>query len=127
MTVRALLTAPELYTVGAAVNGVYDFVDHGATGLEGYLGLPADNPEGYAAGSSLTLADRLEGELLLMHGTADVNATFSATMKLVDALLRAGKRFDLMVLPGQNHHYEGYALDYRRDAVRRHLQEHLRP
>jgi len=127
MTVRALLTAPELYRVGVAANGVYDFVDHGATGLEGYLGLPEDNPKGYAAGSSLTLADRLEGQLLLMHGTADINATFSATMKLVDALARAGKPYNLIVLPDQNHHYEGYALDYRKEAIRRHLQEHLKP
>jgi len=127
MTVRALLTAPDLYKAGVAANGVYDFVDHGATGLEGYLGLPEDNPEGYAAGSSLTLVDRLEGQLLLMHGTADVNATFSATMKLVDALARAGKPYNLIVLPDQSHHYEGYALEYRKEAIRRHFQEHLQP
>ena len=125
MTIRALLTAPDLYRVGVAVNPVYDFYDHGATGLEGYMDLPENNPEGYAAGSSLALADRLEGKLLLMHGTADVNATFSTTMKMVDALARAGKPYDLIVLPGQTHHYQGYALDYRREATRRYFQENL--
>ena len=125
MTVRALLTAPDLYKVGVAVNPVYDFVDHGATGLEGYMDLPENNPEGYAAGSNLALADRLQGHLLLMHGTADANATFSATMKMVDALARAGKPYDLIILPGQTHHYQGYALDYRREATRRYFQEHL--
>lgn len=127
MTVRALLTAPEVYHAGVATNPVYDFFDHGATGLEGYLGLPQDHLEAYEQGSNLRLAHRLEGELLLIHGTSDVNATFSATMKMADALIRAGKFFDLIVLPEQDHHYQGYAWDYRLEAHRRFFARHLKP
>lgn len=127
MTVRALLTAPDVYRVGVAASPVYDFYDHGATGLEGYLGLLEDNPEGYEAGSNLKLVENLRGKLLLMHGTLDANATFSATMKMVDALTRAGKPYDLIVLPDQRHHFEDHAWDYRLEAHRRYFQEHLPP
>ena len=69
MTIRALLTAPEKYRVGCALYPAADLVDHIAQAIEPYLGLLEDNAEAYRAGSSLNLADRLEGNLLLIHGT----------------------------------------------------------
>ena len=91
MTVRAMVLAPETYDVGVSLYPVVDMYDHMSQAFEAYMGLPEDRPEAFEYGSSLRLADQLEGDLLLIHGTSDVNATFSATMKMVDALNRAGK------------------------------------
>ena len=75
-TVRAMLTAPDLYKVGVAICPVYDFDDHLAVAIEPYMGLPVDRPEAYRAASNLDIAHKLQGKLLMIHGTSDVNATF---------------------------------------------------
>jgi dipeptidyl aminopeptidase/acylaminoacyl peptidase len=126
---RALLTAPEVYHVGVAVCPAADLYGK-ATVMEQYMGLPETNQEGYAFASNARLAEHLIGKLLLVHGTADVNAPISETMKLVDALIQAGKPFDLLVLPNHDHQIlraPGPRGEYARDAIRRYLREHLRP
>ena len=125
MTVRALVLEPDFYDVGVAVNGVYDIHDQNAWAIEPYMDRPWENPEGYEYGSSLRLADQLKAKLLLIHGTSDVNATFSATMKLVEALIRAGKPHDLIVVPEQPHWFTGQSAEFTDAARRRYFQEHL--
>jgi dipeptidyl aminopeptidase/acylaminoacyl peptidase len=127
-TVRSLLLAPELYRVGVAICPVYDIHDQNAFAIEPYMGLPVDRPAAYAAGSSLAIADRLEGRLLMIQGTADVNATFSATMKMCEALARAGKPYDLAVLPGADHEFLAageHHVRYVRAATLRYFRDHL--
>jgi len=125
MTVRALVLEPDFYDVGVAVNGVYDIHDQNAWAIEPYMDRPWENPEGYEYGSSLRLADQLKAKLLLIHGTSDVNATFSATMKLVEALIRAGKPHDLIVVPEQPHWFTGQSAAFTDAARRQYFQEHL--
>jgi dipeptidyl aminopeptidase/acylaminoacyl peptidase len=127
MTIRGLLLAPDLYRVGVSIMPVVDLYDHMATPLEAYMGLPASNPKGYADGSSLSRVGDLRGRLMLIHGTSDVNATFSATMKTVEALTRAGKPYDLVVVPELNHSLGGPSRDYWMERMWRFLDEHLRP
>ncbi len=127
MTVRAMVTAPETYDVGVSLYPVVDMYDHMSQAFEPYMGLPEDRPEAFEYGSSLRLADQLEGDLLLIHGTSDVNATFSATMKMVDALNRAGKPYDLIVFPEENHGLVGHTLTYWLQTLKRYFQEHLPP
>jgi len=129
-TVRTLVLAPEQYHVGAAVCPVYDLEDHAALALEPYMGLPVDRPDAFRAGSSLVMLDRLVGKLLMIHGTSDVNATFSATMKMCDALARFDKEYDLVVLPGSDHHFVNggvYNQRFAQAAVMRHFIKHLSP
>jgi dipeptidyl aminopeptidase/acylaminoacyl peptidase len=126
MTIRALLLAPETYHVGVSTAPVGDLYDHHAGAIEGYMGLVESNREGYDYASSLRLADRLRGHLMLMHGTSDVNATFSATMKLADAFTRAGKQYDLRVFSELNHSVTGI-FDYWQETTRRYFVAHLRP
>ncbi|MCP3104113.1 DPP IV N-terminal domain-containing protein [Myxococcus sp. K15C18031901] len=98
---RGMLTAPDFFKAGYA--GAPGAMEEESLVNEPYLGTPAANPEGYAVGSNLPLAGRLQGHLKLWHGTGDVNAPFSVTMRMADALIRAGKHFELLVLPGQQH------------------------
>ncbi len=123
MTIRALLLAPDVYHVGVA-----SAPEEGLRGFESYMGSRVDNKEGYAYASNVPLAASLQGRLLIIHGTSDTSALFSNTLKTVDALVRADKRFDLLVLPEQPHAlFRGTHARYWRDAIYRYFQEHLKP
>jgi dipeptidyl aminopeptidase/acylaminoacyl peptidase len=126
MTIRGLLLAPDLYSVGVSIMPVVDLYDHMATPLEAYMGVPSSNPAGYAEGSSLARVSELRGKLMLIHGTSDVNATFSATMKMVEALTRAGKPYDLVVVPELNHSLGGPSRDYWMTRMWQYLDRNLR-
>lgn len=119
-TTRALLLYPDVYHVGVASAGPAEAAELGS-----FIGPPETIKEGYEHPSNLRLAGNLKGKLLLIHGTSDNVAPVSETMKMVDALVRAGRPFDLLLLPEQGHSL--WRLPYWRDAVRRYFQEHLKP
>ncbi|KAA3606798.1 MAG: S9 family peptidase [Planctomycetota bacterium] len=121
---RAMLTAPEVFHVGVA--GAPGELTEAAPINEPYMGLPQENPEGYQAGLNAPLAQRLAGKLLIIHGTADVNAPFSTSMRMVDALIRADREFDLLVLPGAGHNPRGVQGQYESKRIRSYFLEHLR-
>jgi dipeptidyl aminopeptidase/acylaminoacyl peptidase len=73
------------------------------------------------------MAANLKGHLLLMHGTADLNAPFSATIQMIGALMQAGKPYDLLVLPEQTHRPDADSTMYATDAQERYLVDHLKP
>jgi dipeptidyl-peptidase-4 len=102
-TAMALMRHPELFRAGVAVAPVVDWLDYDTHYTERFMGLPDDNPEGYASANVLTYASRLERPLLLVHGTADDNVYFTHSLKLVDALFRAGRYFEFLPLPGFTH------------------------
>ncbi|MEE9569370.1 MAG: DPP IV N-terminal domain-containing protein, partial [Candidatus Binatia bacterium] len=128
-TIRAMLQAPDVYHVGIATNACGERSDHGP-GEVFYMGLPENNKEGYEYGSNIRLVGNLKGKLLLIQSTSDPHGTFAWAMKLVEALIRAGKAYDLLVLPEQPHWlFDGAILSVRyvQEATRRYFQEHLKP
>jgi len=98
---RFLLMRPDVFKVGVAERGWMEL--HRSQWP--FMGTPEDNAAGYAAGSNLTLADRLQGKLLFVM-PADDNA-FSSTVRMIDALIQAGKPYDLLLVPGTGHSYAG--------------------
>jgi dipeptidyl-peptidase 4 len=70
------------------------------------------------------LAPNLKGNLLLAHGDQDNNVTPSGTIRLMDALIKANKRFDFVMLPGQAHGY-GPMQNYFNDRLMEYFAEHL--
>ncbi len=125
-TIRALLQAPDVYHVGIASNADMERDDH-SVGEEFYMGLPENNEEGYEYASNIRLVDNLQGKLLLIQSTGDQHGTFAWAMKFIDALIRAGKPYDLIVLPDQGHMPSGTSARYVLNAHRRYFQEHLKP
>jgi dipeptidyl aminopeptidase/acylaminoacyl peptidase len=125
MALRAMVTAPETYHVGVCIYGVGDLVDHMAKAIEPYMGDIEVNGQAYARASSLDLLPRLRGKLLLVHGTTDVNAPFSATMKIIDRLVEADKDFDLLVVPEMAHAMVGKGRIYAVERVVRYLATNL--
>ncbi len=114
MTCYALLNAPEVFKAGAAGAPVADWRDYDTIYTERYMGLPQQNEEGYRRSSPVNQAPQLRGRLLLVHGAADDNVHLQNTVQLVNALVKAGKRFDLMIYPGQKH---GFAAQEARIHV----------
>jgi len=124
--IRALLQAPDVYHVGVAVAPITDLYTHANAQ---WLGSPDENKEAYEYASNLRLAGNLKGKLLLIHGTYDRFVPFSHTMKMVEALTRANKPYDLIVLPEWGHWANDtpQRVHYRLKAYRRYFQEHLKP
>ena len=67
------------------------------------MGLPDGNAEGYIQGSPITHAEGLEGNLLLIHGTADDNVHYQSAEQLVDKLIALNKTFSFMMYPDRSH------------------------
>ncbi|MCK5319517.1 MAG: prolyl oligopeptidase family serine peptidase, partial [Anaerolineales bacterium] len=86
---------------------------------ERYMGLPEDNKEGYKNGSPITFAHQLQGNLLLVHGTADDNVHYQSCEALVNELIKHNKHFTMMAYPNRSHGIS------ERENTTRHLYELL--
>lgn len=71
------------------------------------------------------LAKNLRGNLLLVHGDMDNNVHYAGTVRLMDALIKANKRFDYLVMPGQAHGYTGAYQTYFAKRLQEYFAEHL--
>lgn len=98
---HALQFHPEFYTVAVAYNGSYDNRMDKLSWNEQWMGWPVD--ESYARASGVDNAHRLQGRLLLILGEQDANVDPATTWQVVDALVRAGKDFELVAVPGAGH------------------------
>jgi dipeptidyl-peptidase-4 len=103
MTLNAMFRYPEIYRTGIAIAFVSDQLLYDTIYQERYMGLPDDNPEGYEQGSPITHAAGLEGNLLLIHGTADDNVHYQNVEQLVDKLIDLNKTFSFMMYPDRSH------------------------
>jgi dipeptidyl-peptidase 4 len=119
MSLHMIFKYPKLYRMAMSVAPVTDLKLYDTIYEERYMDLPTDNPEGYRDGSPLNFASRLEGDLLVVHGTHDDNVHYQHIDRLVDALVAANKTFEMMAYPNRSHGI------YERPNTRRHLFETL--
>lgn len=118
---HAILAYPDLYKVAVAISGNHDHRLDKAWWTELYEGYPVG--KNYAEQSNVTLAPRLEGHLLLVHGDVDDNVHPAETMRLVDALIKANRDFDMLLVPNRFHGEGGnpYLIRRRWDYFVRYL------
>jgi dipeptidyl-peptidase 4 len=102
-TLNAMFRYPDIYATGMAVAPVPDIHLYDTIYQERYMGLPQENEAAYRDGSALTFADRLRGNLLVVHGSGDDNVHYQGTERLVNALVAANRPFNLMVYPNRTH------------------------
>jgi dipeptidyl-peptidase-4 len=107
LAVSSILRANETFKTAVAVAPVTDWRLYDDIYTERYMGLPAENPDGYRESSALSYVDRLQGNLLIAHGTTDDNVHWQNTMQLVDALQKSGKHFDMQFYVNRNHGITG--------------------
>jgi len=113
-TVGAMLHYPEFFKVGIAESGNHDNREYEDDWAEKWIGLLKVNPDGtsnYDSQANENFAANLKGKLLLAHGTMDDNVPENNTLLMVDALIKANKDFDLLMIPNAHHGY-GEAAQY---------------
>jgi dipeptidyl-peptidase 4 len=100
----ALMTkgAPHFKTA-VSVAPVIDLSRYQTVGVERWMDFIEDNPKGYYETNLINYADKLEGNLLLIHGTGDENVKFGFTLQFANALIAKNKQFDMMVYPNRHH------------------------
>ena len=105
MALGCALKGDGLFKMAISVAPVTSWRYYDSIYTEIYNGLPQDNPAGYDDNSPINFADRLSlnTRLLIIHGTADDNVHFQNAMEMCRALNNAGKQYDMMVYPDQNH------------------------
>ena len=108
MTLLSLLEAgDEVFKAGISVAPVTAWDLYDTVYTERFMRTPQENPEGYRRSAPITHAEKLESDLLLIHGTGDDNVHFQNTTQMVAALQEAGKQFDFMMYPNKTHSISG--------------------
>ena len=117
MTALLVMDHPDAFHYGIAGGGVYDWALYDTHYTERFMDTPKNNPEGYAKTKAVSQAanypvteENYDGSVMLKitHGTGDDNVHFQNTLCLVDALIKGGKKFELMIYPDGMHGYHGY-------------------
>lgn len=118
-TVTAMFRHPGVYQVGIAESGNHDNLTYEDDWGERYHGLLQDKGEGktnYTGQDNAAYAKNLTGKLFLLHGLMDDNVPPQSTLLVVDALVKANRDFDLLLLPKARHGYgkDGWYVMRRR-------------
>ena len=103
MTLMAMSQTDAPFRCGIAVAPVTDFRLYDSAYTERFMRRPQANEGGYKACALPQKADRLQGRLLICHGLADDNVHCQQTWLYVDALVEAGKQFEMQIYPDDNH------------------------
>ncbi|MDR1103229.1 MAG: S9 family peptidase [Tannerella sp.] len=106
-TLMALSTGGGVFKAGIAVAPPADWRYYDTVYTERFMRTPKENAQGYDATSPIRLAGQLQGKLLLIHGTADDNVHFKQTLDYAEALVQAGKQFDMQIYRDRNHSISG--------------------
>lgn len=122
----AVMLRPDVFRAGVAGAPVTDWRDYDTHYTERYLDTPQANAAGYAKSDLVARAAELTRPLLLIHGSGDDNVYFFHSLKLADALFKAGKPFEFLPLVNFTHMVANPLVQERLDArVVEFLERHL--
>ncbi|MDC7994270.1 S9 family peptidase [Altibacter sp. HG106] len=103
MSSNCLFQGADTFSMAIAVAPVTSWRFYDTIYTERYMTTPQENASGYDENSPISHVDKLEGDFLLVHGSADDNVHVQNTMRLVEALVQANKDFDWLIYPDKNH------------------------
>lgn len=103
MSSNALFQANNVFKTAIAVAPVTSWRFYDSVYTERFMTTPQENALGYDNNSPITHADKLKGNFLLIHGTADDNVHVQNTMLLINKLVSLNKNFDWLIYPDKNH------------------------
>ncbi|MCG6186324.1 S9 family peptidase [Maribellus maritimus] len=102
-TLNCMFRHPEIYKTGIAIAFISNQLLYDNIYQERYMNLPENNVEGYRDGSPITHAKKLEGNLLLIHGSGDDNCHYQSCEMLVNELIKQNKYFSMVEYPMRTH------------------------
>ena len=102
-TLNLLFQHPDIYKTGISLAAVANQLTYDNIYQERYMGLPQENLEDFVAGSPITHAKNLQGNLLYIHGTGDDNVHYDNAEMLINELIKHGKLFQFMPYPNRSH------------------------
>jgi dipeptidyl-peptidase-4 len=103
MTLNCMTQGAAYFKAGIAVAPVTNWRFYDNIYTERFMRTPQENPNGYDDNSPLSHADKLQGKLLLVHGTADDNVHVQNSMEISEALVQANKQFEMFYYTNRNH------------------------
>ena len=106
-TLMSMSEGTPVFKAGVAVAAPTDWRFYDSVYTERFMRTPKENMEGYNASSAILRADQLNGELLLIHGTADDNVHLRNASEYSEALVQADKQFDMHIYTNRNHGIRG--------------------
>ena len=129
MSTAAILMYPDFFDVAVSCAGNHDNNIYNRWWSEKHHGISEVEEGGeivfnYHISANHEIADRLKGNLLLVHGDIDENVHPGNTLRVVNALIRSNKRFDMLLLPGQRHGF-GDMNEYFFWRMADYFSEHL--
>lgn len=114
MTLWSMSTGKQVFKAGISVAPVTDWRYYNTAYIERFMQTPQENFKGYEQSSAVINAEKLNGRLLIIHGTADDNVHYSNTLVYTNKLVELGKQFEMQVYTDKNHSITG-------QQTRRHL------
>jgi dipeptidyl-peptidase 4 len=103
MTLLCMTKGADVFSAGISVAPVTNWRYYDSIYTERFMQTPEENASGYDDNSPVNHAVKLQGPLLLVHGSADDNVHYQNSMEMVNALVNANKDFDFFVYPDRNH------------------------
>lgn len=103
LAIMSMSEGTPVFKAGVAVAAVTDWRYYDTIYGERFMRTPKENAEGYRSSSAFTRADKLHGNLLLVHGMADDNVHFQNCAEYAEQLVQANKQFDMQVYTNRNH------------------------
>ncbi len=107
MSSLCLMKGNDIFTTAISVAPVTHYKYYDSIYTERYMRTPEENKKGYEDNAPLNWADKLKGNLLLCHGTADDNVHVQNTYELAERLVQANKQFDMAIYTNRNHNIFG--------------------
>lgn len=112
MSTLAVTIGADYFSTGIAVAPVTNWRYYDNIYTERYMRTPQENPEGYDQNSPINHVEKLKGDYLLIHGSADDNVHYQNSMELIKVLVENKKQFELMIYPNKNHFLLGTNTTY---------------
>lgn len=125
ITISMMLKNPGVFKAGVAGGPVIDWQYYEVMYGERYMDTPGDNPEGYKASNLMEYADKLEGELLVIHGTMDPVVVWQHSLRFIQSCIENGKMVDYFVYPGHEHNVRGKDRAHLHRVIDRYFKEKL--
>ncbi len=126
MSSLCITKGADVFSTAIAVAPVTNWRYYDNIYTERFMRTPQENGKNYDVNSPINHVEKLEGNYLLIHGSADDNVHFQNAMEMVDALVKANKQFDFMAYPNKNHGiYGGNTREHLYNLMTNYLIENL--